>query len=98
MKKKQSGLAYDEEKIASISKRIIDKATQPNALAEYFLNYSEDEAGEEMDALRSAINSDYQDFRQRFVQGERGDVETELNVIREQALFHIGVAVGLRLR
>jgi hypothetical protein len=77
MKQEQNSVAYDEEKIASISKRIVDEAIRPRALAEYILNYLDDEAGEELPALRTAIDSRYPEFRERFERAERGAASLE---------------------
>lgn len=92
---KNDSLAFDDAKIAALSSRIVAKALQPFALADYILNYLDDgQAGEGLPALRSAIDDRYADFKERYDKGERGDVEAQLNIIEELVKFHIGVAVG----
>ena len=98
MSRKQKQLAYDAAEILNVSRRIVDKALQPQALADYILNYVDDEAAEDRLALRTAIDSRYPEFRKRYEKGERGDVGTELHIIDELVKFHVGVAVGRRVR
>ena len=88
-----------EAEILNVSRRIIDKALQPQAVADYILDHLDNEAAkDDLLALRSAIDSRYPEFRKRYEKGERGDVETELTIIDEQVKFHIGVAVGRRVK
>jgi hypothetical protein len=98
MSKKQSKSAFDDAQILKVSQRIVDKALQPHALAEYILNDLDENQPEELHRLRTAIDDRYLEFRKRFEKGERGDVATELTIIDEQTKFHVGVAVGRRGR
>jgi hypothetical protein len=53
----------------------------------------------EATALCTAISSNYQSlFDRRYKKGETGDVELEMRDIEKEAWFHIGVALGRRLR
>jgi membrane-bound lytic murein transglycosylase MltF len=98
MSRKQKKLAYDEAEILNVSRQIVDKALQPSALADYILDHVDECAAEDLRALRTAIDSRYPEFRERFERGERGDVTTELTIIDEMVKFHIGVAVGRRVK
>jgi hypothetical protein len=97
-KKAKEPLALDDsKKIADLSTRIVYEALDPRRLCDYILNYCDDEAEEAIDALRTAIDPEYPDFKERYDLGERADVETELRIIDEQVKFHVGVAVGRRV-
>ena len=98
MNKEQKFLAYDDVKILNVSSRIVDMALQPQALADYILDFLDERATKDLLALRTAIDGRYSEFRRRFESGERGDVEAELNVINELTKFHVGLAVGRRVR
>jgi hypothetical protein len=87
----------DPKKIAELSARIVYEALDPRRLCDYILNYCDDEAGGAIQALRTAIDPRYPDFKERYDRGERGDVETELRVCEEQVNFHVGIAVGRRV-
>jgi len=91
-------LAFDDAKILHVSSRIVDRALQPFALADYILNHLDDEQAENLLALRTAIDSRYPEFRRRFDEGERDDIAPELTIIDELVKFHVGVAVGRRVR
>lgn len=92
-------MKFDDVPISNFSRRIVDKALQPRALANYILDYLDDEAeAADLLALRIAIDSRYPDCRERFERGERGDVAAELTIIEEMVKFHIGIAVGRRVR
>ena len=59
---------FDDVQIPNFSRRIVDKALQPRALANYILDYLDDEAeAADLLALRIAIDSRYPEFRERFV-------------------------------
>jgi hypothetical protein len=98
MSREQKELAYDDAQILNVSSRIVDKALQPQALADYILDHVDECAGEDLQALRTAIDLSYPELQARFDKGERGDVKTELTIIDELVKFHIGVAVGRRVR
>jgi hypothetical protein len=100
MSREQRKLAYDEAEILNVSTRIVDKVLlRPQALANYVLDHVEDEnEAEDLEALRTAICDQYPELRERFDRGERGDVTSELAIIDELVKFHIGVAVGRRVK
>ena len=99
MSREQRDLAYDEAEILNVSRRIVDQALQPQAVADYILDHLDNEAAkDDLLALQSAIDSRYPEFRKRFENGERGDVTAELHIIDELVKFHVGVAVGRRVK
>jgi len=98
MSNRRQTLVFANAQILNISRRIVDTTLQPQALADYILDCLDEHAAEDLRALRTAIDSRYPEFRERFEGGERGDVGAELNVIDELVKFHIGVAVGRRVR
>jgi hypothetical protein len=61
------------------------------------LDYCDDEARGAVGALRTATDPQYPDSQECYDRRERGDAESELNIIDEQLKFHIGVAVGRRV-
>jgi hypothetical protein len=96
---KKEAIALDDANIAKFSNRLANDALDPSGLFNDLINnVGRTPGSDDFAALCTAISSDYPSLFDRYIEGETGDVERTLREIEWEIWFHIGVAVGRRLR
>ena len=98
----KSEWCVNEADIEKYSKAVVAKALSPSRLMEYVTDYVQPlfiaDEPEELQALRTAIDSRYPEFQKRYKAGDDSDeLEKDLQFIEEEMLYQVGLEVGRRV-
>jgi hypothetical protein len=98
MSKKKSPAKKIEVDIAALSERIVGPPMQPSSMFAHVLDTFVGFKDEQFAALCTAIRPDYPQWFEQYKKIGEENAVLDMHTAEKEAWFHIGVAVGRRLR